>query len=36
MGGLPPSEKRLAIKDAVRSQYGSKSPEFRQVRGIRV
>lgn len=33
-GGL--KEKMLAIKEAVKSQYGSQSPEFLQVKGIRV
>lgn len=29
-------EKMLAIKEATKSQYGSKSPEFLQIKGIRV
>jgi hypothetical protein len=33
-GGL--REKMLAIKEAARSQYGSKSPEYLQVKGIKV
>jgi hypothetical protein len=30
------SAKMKAIKEAVKSQYGSASPEFQQVKGIRV
>jgi len=33
-GGL--KEKMLAIKEAAKSQYGSQSPEFLQIKGIRV
>lgn len=33
-GGL--KEKMLAIKEAARSQYGPKSPEFLRIKGIRV
>ena len=33
-GGL--KEKMLAIKEGVKSQYGSQSPEFLQIKGIRV
>jgi hypothetical protein len=29
-------EKMLAIKEVTRSQYGTKSPQFLQIKGIRV